>query len=129
MAGDRLAFQRYLQAKRSQWVREAFGKEQTVGQYIQGRGTEGLAAEFRSDNTFWSENICGFLASSSREDTTSAIATIEGFWDPELGVVASIVLAALELACASRRTENLAGPIAVFGAIGLLLIILAIFGE
>jgi hypothetical protein len=45
-----------------------------------------------------------------------------GYWDPEVGIVAAIILAGMELACSSANpaTRSLAAPFAIAG--GLLLV-------
>jgi hypothetical protein len=57
------------------------------------------------------------------------IATVGGYWDPELGVAASIILGGLQLACSSPKTESWVAPLAVVGGFAMLVIILNLLAK
>jgi hypothetical protein len=52
MAGDREALQQYLRTKKTSWTCEAGQQGITLPQYMQSRGPQSLAEEFKSDQAF-----------------------------------------------------------------------------
>ena len=129
MAGDGLAFQRYLQLKKGQWSESARQEPLSLAQYIRQRGVKDLANEMRSDDVFLTERICDFVAASSQKDAVQIIASIGGYWDPEMAGVAIIILEALKLACSSQGQQSWAVPLLAIAGIGLLVYIISVFGE
>jgi len=122
VAGDLISFQRYMGNKVAQWRQDsALQGFQSLSEYLTKRGAPSLADEFRQDDQFWSERICEFVSSTRGEELTGVISTVSGFWDADLGIAASVVIGGIQLACASRRTEGLAAPLAIVG--GLLLVV------
>lgn len=123
------AFQRYLHAKREQWQIKALPGEPSLTQYISNRGRQSLAQEFAADDVFVSGEICKFLASDSGKWATAAAKVVIAPYDPEAGVVATIIVAAMSDACAASKMKGLVGPIAIIGGLTIVgLILWAIFG-
>jgi hypothetical protein len=130
VAGDLVSFRRYMGNKVAIWRQDAVASGFAgISGYLMQRGPASLAEELRHDNQFWSERICEFVSSTRDDDLINVISTVNGFWDADLGIAASIVVGGIELACSSRGTQNLAAPVAILAGLALLLIVLSLLGE
>lgn len=137
--GSNTALTQYLDNKQNVWatyMREttnaSWSSDRELAiKYVLERSAEQLAQEFKQDDAFWSHKICEFMNNATDQDVTR-VAVVAGNYildSSVAGDAANITLAALRLACASRKTQNWAVPIAVGGVLFISLILLVTGGN